>query len=63
MGIDPDRIISSGDSAGGHVEACTGVIESYNEEGEDLSISSKPNAMILYNPVIDTTEKSYGLKK
>lgn len=63
LGINPNKIIASGGSAGGHVAACTGVIESYDEEGEDLSISSIPNAMILFNPVIDTTEKGYGVKK
>lgn len=63
LGVDPDRIIAAGGSAGGHVAACTGVIEGYEEAGEDLSFSTVPNAMILYNPVIDTTEKGYGVNK
>tara|TARA_B110000285_G_scaffold58172_1_gene66552 strand:+ start:3426 stop:4310 length:885 start_codon:yes stop_codon:yes gene_type:complete len=61
LGIDPNRIISAGGSAGGHVAACTGVIEGHEAEGEDLSVSSMPNLLILYNPVIDTTEAGYGL--
>jgi acetyl esterase/lipase len=63
LGIDSDRVIAAGGSAGGHVAACTGVIQGNEEEGEDLSISSIPNAMILFNPVLDTTEKGYGMKK
>jgi acetyl esterase/lipase len=63
LGIDPERIVSAGGSAGGHVAACTGVIDGYEEEGEDSKISTVPNAMILYNPVIDTTEKGYGVSK
>ena len=63
LGIDPERIVSAGGSAGGHVAACTGVIQGHEEEGEESSISSLPNAMILYNPVIDTTEKGYGIEK
>lgn len=63
LGIDPDRIVASGGSAGGHIAACTGVISGMEDAGEDLSVSSLPNAMILYNPVIDTTEKGYGLEK
>lgn len=63
LGIDPNRIVASGGSAGGHVAACTGVIEGYDEPGEDLTISSVPNAMILFNPVIDTTEKGYGVDR
>jgi acetyl esterase/lipase len=63
LGIDPDRIAAGGGSAGGHVGACTGVIEGHEEPGEDTALSSVPNAMVLFNPVIDTTEKGYGAKK
>ncbi|WP_405563386.1 sialate O-acetylesterase [Polaribacter sp. Asnod6-C07] len=63
LGINPDKIVASGGSAGGHVAACTGAIEGYEDDNEDLSFSSKPNLMILYNPVLDTTEKGYGMAK
>ena len=62
LGIDPNRIVASGGSAGGHVACCTGVIKGFEEDGEDLSVSSIPNAMILFNPVLDTTAKGFGLK-
>lgn len=62
LGVDPSRIVASGGSAGGHVAACTGVIKGLDEAGEDLAVSSIPNAMILFNPVLDTTAKGYGLK-
>ena len=61
LGVDPDRIVAAGGSAGGHIAACTGIIQGHEEEGEDSSISALPNAMILFNPVIDTTEKGYGM--
>ncbi|MBU2939803.1 alpha/beta hydrolase [Lacinutrix sp. C3R15] len=63
LDIDPNKIIASGASAGGHVAACTGVIKGFEEDEQNLDISSLPNAMILFNPVIDTTEKGYGLEK
>lgn len=63
LGIDAEKVVASGGSAGGHVAACTGVIEGGDEKGEDLTVSSIPSAMILFNPVLDTTAKGYGLSK
>lgn len=62
LGVNPTEIIASGGSAGGHLAACTGLIEGYEETNEDLSISSRPNAMVLFNPVLDTSEKGYGMR-
>jgi acetyl esterase/lipase len=50
--IDPDRIVAGGGSAGGHIAACTGVIDGLDTEGESTAVSSRPNAMVLYNPVM-----------
>ena len=52
LGVDPDRILAGGGSAGGHVAACTGTIQRFDQSGEDMSISSKPNAMALFNPAV-----------
>ncbi|MEN8737332.1 MAG: alpha/beta hydrolase [Akkermansiaceae bacterium] len=60
LGIDPHRIVASGGSAGGHVAACTGTIKGTEEAGEDLKTSSEPNAMILFNPVLDTSKTGFG---
>jgi acetyl esterase/lipase len=62
LGVDPNRIIAAGGSAGGHVAACTGIIEGCEEAGENMAVSSVPNAMILFNPVLDTTKNGYGAK-
>jgi len=64
LGIDPNRVVAGGGSAGGHVAACTGVLTGYEAEGEDHEISSVPNLMILFNPVIDTSVATgYGARK
>lgn len=52
LGIDPDRIVAAGGSAGGHIAACTALTDGLEAEGEDLSVSSNPNALVLFNPVL-----------
>jgi acetyl esterase/lipase len=52
LSIDPARIAAGGGSAGGHLAACCGTIDGFDEPGEDQSVSSKPNAMLLFNPAV-----------
>ena len=52
LGVDPDRIVSAGGLAGGHLAACTALTPGLEAEGEDSKISSRPNALVLYNPVL-----------
>ncbi len=51
--INPNRIAAAGGSAGGHLAAVTANIDLFENVNEDLGISSKPNLLVLYNPVID----------
>ncbi len=51
--IDRNKIIAVGGSSGGHLAAATAMTEGYDDPNDDLSVSSKPNALILFNPVID----------
>jgi acetyl esterase/lipase len=52
LGIDPNRIVAAGGSAGGHIAACTALTPGLDAEGEDAAVSSKPNALVLFNPVL-----------
>jgi len=60
LGIDPQRIAAGGGSAGGHVAAATATVEKFDEEEDDLRISSRPNALVLFNPVFDNGPDGWG---
>ena len=62
LGIDPNKIIAGGGSAGGHVAAATGICDGFDEEtGDELAVSSKPNGLLLFNPVYDNgPENGFG---
>lgn len=52
LGVDPNRIAAGGGSAGGHLAAAVGLVPGLDEPGEDQSISSRPNAMLLFNAAV-----------
>jgi acetyl esterase/lipase len=61
--VNPDKIVASGGSAGGHLAACTAIIDDINEASDDISVSTVPMALILFNPVVDTGKRGYGSEK
>lgn len=61
--IDTSRIVASGGSAGGHLAAATALIDGYNETTDDSSISCIPNALVLFNPVVDNGPGGYGYER
>ncbi len=60
LGIDPNMLAAGGGSAGGHVAAATGNVKGFNEKGEDITISCRPNALLLFNPVFDNGPGGFG---
>ena len=61
--VDSTKIIAAGGSAGGHLAAAAALIQGYNEDSDDLTLSCKPDALVLYNPVIDNGPGGYGYER
>jgi acetyl esterase len=53
LGIDPDKIIASGGSAGGHIAACTALIEGFDSADDPKDVSCVPAALLLFNPALN----------
>lgn len=63
FGVDPGKLIAAGGSAGGHLAAATATSKFYDEATDELSISCVPNALVLFNPVIDNGPGGYGFER
>ena len=53
--IDPKRIAAGGGSAGGHLAASTATLSHLNDPQDNLDISPTPQALLLFNPALDTS--------
>lgn len=60
LGINSDKLVVNGGSAGGHLAAATALFDDVNDEADDLKISTMPQLMVLFYPVIDTGPAGYG---
>lgn len=56
LGIDPSRIAAGGGSAGGHLAACTGVVPGFEAKTGPGEVSSRPDALVLFNPALALAE-------
>ncbi|OFX25502.1 MAG: hypothetical protein A2041_00650 [Bacteroidetes bacterium GWA2_31_9b] len=60
--IDTNRIVASGNSAGGHLILATALVENWNEKTDNLNINPVPNLLMVYSGVYDLTD-SWWIKQ
>jgi acetyl esterase len=54
--LDKNKIVAAGQSAGGHLALCTAMIDDYNEKSDNLSISCRPDAILLFSACVNAVE-------
>ncbi|WP_414660950.1 alpha/beta hydrolase [Horticoccus sp. 23ND18S-11] len=63
LGLDPQRIAAAGGSAGGFLAAAVTTLSGLDEPGEDTTTSTRPNALILFNSMMDRGPGSRAFAK
>jgi acetyl esterase/lipase len=62
-GVDPKRIVGSGESAGACLTAAAALVDGLDDPRDDLAVSCRPDALFLFRPVLDVTQgksEKYG---
>lgn len=52
LGVDAERLIAGGGSAGGHLALATAVLPGFDAAEDDLEVSTVPGALVLFNPAV-----------
>lgn len=61
--IDTTKIVLAGGSAGGQLAAACQWVRGFDDPTDDLSISTKGETLVLFNPVVDNGPNGYGYSR
>jgi acetyl esterase len=62
LGIDSEKLIGAGGSCGAHGLVAAGMCdEQFDDPNDDTNVSCRPDALVLFSPVLDTSKKGVGL--
>ena len=60
LGIDSNQLVAGGAGSGAHIALCAAM---HKEVEHDTFYSSRPDALILYSAIVDTTKKGPGIDR
>ena len=64
LDINPNQIVGIGGSGGAHAIAASALLAPPLKRGETLpAIHPQPNALVLFNPILDTSKHGFGLDR
>lgn len=63
LGINPGKIVGIGGSGGAHAITSSAMLEGFDDANDVVDCSPVPNALVLFNPVLDTSKKGFGLER
>jgi len=61
--VDTHSVIAAGGSGGGLLALSAAMVPDFADDPSDPNITCVPDALLLYNPITDTTKKGYGMSK
>lgn len=63
LNVNPGKVVGSGGSGGGHAIASAALLNGFDDAGDDPALNPAPNALVLFNPVMDTSKHGFGFTR